>query len=84
MKLASFRRRRISGPPVVFALMVLALPARSGDILRGGASAGTPAQRAAAATRSTAAAAAAARSTARDHLARTTQAMQSVRNLQVA
>jgi filamentous hemagglutinin len=44
----------------------------------------SPAQRAAAATRSTAAAAAAARSNARDNLARTTQAMQAVRNLQAA
>jgi filamentous hemagglutinin family protein len=88
MKLASFRRRRISGPPVVFALMVLAFPARvpvrGGDILRGGAPAGSPAQRTAAATRSTAAAAAAARSNARDHLSRTTRALQSVRNLQSA
>lgn len=59
-------------------------PVSAGDILRGGAPAGSPSQRAAAATRSTAAAAAAARANARDNLARTTRAVQSVRTAQAA
>ncbi|MCB1207287.1 MAG: filamentous hemagglutinin N-terminal domain-containing protein, partial [Verrucomicrobiae bacterium] len=88
MKLASFRRPVFTGPFAIFAMAATALVPGSGinagDILRGGAPAGSPAQRAAAATRSTAAAAAAARANARDNLARTTKAVQSVRLAQAA
>lgn len=88
MKLAPFRRSFLNGPFVVFALLAMLTtgpsPTFSGDILRGGAKAGNPGKRAAAATQSTAAAAAAARSNARDNLARTTQALQSVRAMQAA
>ncbi|MCB1087463.1 MAG: hypothetical protein KDM63_10490, partial [Verrucomicrobiae bacterium] len=57
---------------------------RAGDILRGGAPAGDAARRANAANQATAAAAAAARSSARDSLARTTSALNSVKALQAA
>lgn len=73
---------------VAFAMVALLIPGsvplQGGDILRGGAPMGSPAQRANAATRSTAAAAAAARANARDNLARTTRAIQSVQAFQNA
>ncbi len=88
MKLASFRGPLLTGPFAVFAMVALLLPgpvpSMAGDILRGGASPGNPAKRAAAATQSTAAAAAAARNNARDNLARTTRALQSVQAMQTA
>lgn len=88
MNLAPFRQSWLSLPLVACATASLLAPgpriAGAGDILRGGASAGSPSQRAAAANRSTAAAAAAARANARDHLARTTQALRSVQALQAA
>jgi filamentous hemagglutinin family protein len=88
MKLASFRRPLLTGPFAAFAMAALLLPGPvpsiAGDILRGGASPGNPAKRAAAATQSTAAAAAAARTNARDNLVRTTQALQSVQAMQTA
>lgn len=87
MKLATFRRPAFTGPFVVFAALSLlwpgSLPVHGGDILRGGAPAGNPGQRAQAATRATAVAAAQARSSARDNLARTTQAVQAVRAMQM-
>lgn len=88
MKLASFRRPLLTGPFAAFAMAALLLPGPTpsiaGDILRGGASSGNPAKRAAAATQSSAAAAAAARTNARDNLARTTKALQSVQAMQAS
>lgn len=88
MKLSPLRHPLLREAFVAFAMVALILPGsiplRGGDILRGGAPVGSPAQRAAAATRSTAAAAAAARANARDNLARTTRAVQSVQAFQEA
>ncbi len=88
MKLSTFRRPWLTGPFAAFATAALLgtspCVVSAGDILRGGASAGSPQQRAAAAQRSTAAAAAAARSNARDNLARTTRALRSVEAMQAA
>jgi filamentous hemagglutinin len=89
MILPALRRPAFSGPFVAFATVALLWsgPVPSvlgGDILRGGAPAATPAQRAAVAARSNAEAAAAARSNARDNLARTTRAVNSVQAMQNA
>lgn len=88
MKLQSLRHPLYREAFVAFAMVALLLPGplplRAGDILRGGAAQGSPAQRATAATRSTAAAAAAARANARDNLARTTRAVQSMQAFQNA
>lgn len=87
MKLAPFRQPALHAPFLGFAFFALLWPnppsLRGGDILRGGAPAGNPGQRAQAAARATAVAAAQARNSARDNLARTTAAIQAVRAMQV-
>lgn len=88
MILSALRRPACSGPFVAFATLSLLwsgpVSPALGDLLRGGAPAVTPAQRAAAATRSNAQAAAAARANARDNLARTTRAVNAVKAMQNA
>ncbi|MEI6535425.1 MAG: filamentous hemagglutinin N-terminal domain-containing protein, partial [Verrucomicrobiaceae bacterium] len=69
-------------PAVAWAVLLLSCAVQAGDILRGGAAPNAPAPRASYGTNG--AAAAQARSNAKDALARTQQALQSVKNAQAA
>lgn len=87
MNLSHFRSPLFSGPFAVMAGFLLTFvsgPVQAGDILRGGAAPGAAAQRAAAVSQATAAAATQARLNARDNLARTTRAVQSMQSMQNA